>query len=261
MFSLSPRPKRTWQRRSLGYVGSRDPEGAEQLALYPDHVVIECTHARRRGAGRDVAGLADGLPGLAREPPARRGLVAVSAPAPPAAGRPVTRARDAVYVVFALNGFLFASLASRFPDVRSGLGLDNGSLGLLLLAIAAGSVIALPSAGLLIERLGATTVVRLGALAAAVGMAVAALGATALEVLPLAAVGLFAYGTGIGVWDVAMNVEGAEVERRLGRTIMPRFHAAFSIGTIAGAGLGVRSPRPACRWWCTSASPPPCRSR
>lgn len=43
VFSLSPRPKRTWGRRSLTYVESREPEGAEQLALYPDHVVIECS--------------------------------------------------------------------------------------------------------------------------------------------------------------------------------------------------------------------------
>ena len=53
------------------------------------------------------------------------------------------------------------------------------------------------------------------------------------------AVGLFVYGVGTGVWDVAMNVEGAEVERRLGRTIMPRFHAGFSLGTMGGAGVGV----------------------
>lgn len=50
VFSLSPRPKRTWGRRSLGYVDSREPEGAEQLALYPDHVVIECSVA---GDGTD----------------------------------------------------------------------------------------------------------------------------------------------------------------------------------------------------------------
>jgi fucose permease len=53
------------------------------------------------------------------------------------------------------------------------------------------------------------------------------------------AVGFFAYGVGIGVWDVAMNVEGAEVERRIGRTIMPRFHAGWSLGSIAGAAVGV----------------------
>ena len=47
-----------------------------------------------------------------------------------------------------------------------------------------------------------------------------------------------ANGLGMGVWDVAMNVEGAAVERRLGRSLMPRLHAAFSLGTVAGAGIG-----------------------
>jgi fucose permease len=49
---------------------------------------------------------------------------------------------------------------------------------------------------------------------------------------------LFAYGVGIGMWDVAMNVEGAEVERDLGRAIMPWFHAGFSFGTVGGALTG-----------------------
>jgi fucose permease len=53
------------------------------------------------------------------------------------------------------------------------------------------------------------------------------------------AVGFFAYGIGIGVWDVAMNVEGAEVERQIGRTIMPRFHAGWSLGGMGGAAVGV----------------------
>ena len=50
--------------------------------------------------------------------------------------------------------------------------------------------------------------------------------------------GLFLLGVGIGTWDVAMNVEGAAVEQRLGRAIMPRFHAGFSVGTVAGAAIG-----------------------
>src|SRR5690606_11422748 len=41
-----------------------------------------------------------------------------------------------------------------------------------------------------------------------------------------------------GVWDAAMNLEGAAVEQQLGKAIMPRFHAGFSFGTMAGAGLG-----------------------
>jgi fucose permease len=155
------------------------------------------------------------------------------------ADRPVIAARNAVALAFALNGFCFATLTSRIPALRSGLDLDNGSLGLLLLAIAAGSVLALPSSGRLIQRGSAAGVVRLGAVSAAVGLLVASLGVDVWSSVPVTALGFFAYGVGIGVWDVAMNVEGAEVERRIGRTIMPRFHAGWSLGSIAGAAVGV----------------------
>jgi fucose permease len=151
----------------------------------------------------------------------------------------VLAARNAVVWAFVLNGFLFATLVSRIPDLRGGLSLGNGALGLLLLAIAAGSVLALPSAGRLIHRWSAGAVVRGGTVCAALGLLLAALGASTLGQVGASAVGLFLYGIGTGVWDVAMNVEGAEVERGLGRSIMPRFHAAWSIGSIAGAAIGV----------------------
>ena len=152
---------------------------------------------------------------------------------------PVTAARNAVALTFALNGFCFATVATRIPDLRSRLGLDNGSLGLLLLAIAAGSVLALPSAGRLIERTGSAGVVRLGGALSAVGLGIASVGAAAAGSVAATAAGFFAYGLGTGIWDVAMNVEGAEVERRLGRTVMPRFHAGWSLGSIAGAAIGI----------------------
>jgi len=151
----------------------------------------------------------------------------------------LTTTRNFVALTFALNGFLFATLVSRLPDVRGDLGLANGSLGLLLLAISAGSVLALPSSGRLIERWSAAGVVRLAGVLSAAGLATAAFGAGVAESVPPTAAGLFVYGVGIGVWDVAMNVEAAEVERRLDRTIMPRFHAGWSFGSIAGAGVGI----------------------
>ncbi len=147
--------------------------------------------------------------------------------------------KRSVAAVFALNGVLMASLISRVPDLRERLALDNGALGLLLLAIAAGSVLALPTAGRLIARTSAAQVVRAGALVAAIGLITCSVGAFVAGSVPFAAVGLFLFGVGSGLWDVAMNVEGAEVERLLGRTIMPRFHAGWSFGNIAGAGVGV----------------------
>jgi fucose permease len=151
----------------------------------------------------------------------------------------VLGARNAVVTAFVLNGLLFATLYARVPDLRSDLDLSNGGLGLLLLAAAAGSVIALPSSGFLIRRSSAGAVVRAGAALCAAGLVVTALGTAVLSVVAVAAVGLFAYGVGTGIWDVSMNVEGAEVERGLGRSIMPRFHAAWSVGSIVGAGIGV----------------------
>jgi fucose permease len=146
------------------------------------------------------------------------------------------KAMYAVYTVFILNGFAFASWASRIPQVRDGLHLNPQKLGLMLLSIAIGSLISMPLAGLVISRIGAARTVSAMSVIAATGLAIAAIGYRhgVAPVVP----GLFLLGLGSGTWDVAMNVEGAEVERRLGHSIMSRFHAGFSVGTVAGALLG-----------------------
>lgn len=59
-----------------------------------------------------------------------------------------------------------------------------------------------------------------------------------LAIIPLTAPGLFLTGLGVSTWDVAMNVEATDVERAVGRTLMPRFHAGFSMGTVVGALVG-----------------------
>ena len=156
----------------------------------------------------------------------------------PGAVTSLLQTRNAVAASFALNGFCFATLVSRLPDIRSGLDLDNAALGLLLLSISVGSIVALPLSGRLIDRFGATTVTRAGAVLVVVGMTVAMAGVVA-DSLPVASLGLLLDGVGIAVWDVSMNVEAAEVERQLGRTIMPRFHAGWSLGSFAGAGIGI----------------------
>ena len=144
--------------------------------------------------------------------------------------------RTAVFTIFFVTGLGFASWASRIPQVRDGLQLNPQKLGLVLLSIAIGSLISMPLAGLVISRIGAARTVSVMSLIAATGLAMAAIGYRhgVAPVVP----GLFLLGLGSGTWDVAMNVEGAEVERRIGRSIMSRFHAGFSVGTVAGALLG-----------------------
>ncbi len=141
-----------------------------------------------------------------------------------------------MYAVFIASGFAFASWASRIPQVRDDLDLDPRSLGLVLLALAVGSVISMPLAGVVVARLGTARTIAVMAGFSAVGLSAVAFGSP-VGVLPVV-VGLFLLGLGNGTWDVAMNVEGSVVERDLGRAIMPRFHAGFSIGTVAGALIG-----------------------
>ena len=138
-----------------------------------------------------------------------------------------------MYAAFAGAGFGFASWASRIPQVKGHLGLDPAQLGLVLLSIAAGSVISLPLAGPVVARFGSRRTVRATAVLGGLGLLAIAFGYT-VGVAPVVA-GLLCWGAASGTWDVAMNVQGAVVERRLGRSIMPRFHAGFSLGTVAGA--------------------------
>jgi MFS family permease len=138
--------------------------------------------------------------------------------------------------VFAVSGFGFASWASRIPKVKQHLDLDPSALGLLLLAIAAGSVVSLPLAGMIVARWGSRRTAMAMAMLSTVSLLTVAFGYLA-GVAPVA-VGLFGFGVSAGIWDVAMNVQGAAVERRLGRSIMSRFHAAWSLGTVTGALIG-----------------------
>jgi fucose permease len=146
------------------------------------------------------------------------------------------RARNAVYAVFISAGFIFASWASRIPQVRSELRVTPGVLGLILLCIAVGAVIATPLSGLVIGWLGETRTVVVMSWTSAAGLAIVAVGYRLG--IPAVAAGLFLFGFGTGAWDVAMNVQGAAVEHALGRAILSRFHAGWSIGTVAGAAVG-----------------------
>ncbi|WP_305782728.1 MFS transporter [Symbioplanes lichenis] len=148
----------------------------------------------------------------------------------------LTRARIAVAVTFATNGVAFAGWLARTPAVREDLGLSSAGLGLFLLCLSGAAVAAIPLAGPLVQRLGPGRAVLIGSMSVVAGLIGLGTG-TALGSIPVAGVGLVLIGMGNSTWDVAMNVEGADVERRVGRTLMPRFHAAFSLGTVAGAGL------------------------
>ncbi|SDT05996.1 MFS transporter [Microlunatus soli] len=146
-------------------------------------------------------------------------------------------AQAATFAIFGLNGLLIASWTARLPVVADIFGLSPGGLGLLLLMVGLGSVLGLPLAGGIVDRLGTAGAVR--AAGALLGVAMSVIAVSLLNGwLFVCGAALFCLGFGVGVWDVAQNIEGAEVERRGPKTIMPKFHAAFSGGAFVGALLG-----------------------
>ncbi|KZE89682.1 MFS transporter [Microbacterium sp. TNHR37B] len=147
--------------------------------------------------------------------------------------------RTAIFTIFFVTGIGFASWASRLPAVKVALGIDDPGVGALLFVMGATSLVGLSLANIIVARWGA----RRGMVATisffAFGLLLAGIGVEVAHSYALTAVGLGFLGLGLSSTDVMMNVEAAAVEQRFGRTLMPLFHAFFSLGTVAGAGIGV----------------------
>lgn len=157
--------------------------------------------------------------------------------APGLTRKELTRWRNCVLITFALSGLALASWLSRVPAVRDQLQVSTTTLGLLIFGLAAGSLLGLTASSHIIESIGTARSVAYSLSVGSLGLPLAAGGAL-LDAPVLVFAGLFVFGAGTGMTDVAMNVAGAANERALGRTVMPLFHAAFSLGTVVGVGIG-----------------------
>lgn len=142
-------------------------------------------------------------------------------------------ARLSTRLSFLVAGFAMACWAPLIPLAKQRLCVDERGLGLLLLCMGVGSVGALLAAGALSARHGSRPVILISGLVLAVTLPMLAT-AGSPGTLGLA---LLAFGAGLGSLDVAMNVHAVEVERAEQRPLMSGFHALFSVGGIAGAGL------------------------
>ena len=145
--------------------------------------------------------------------------------------------RNAIFTVFFLSGLSLASWVARIPAIRDDTALNTQGVGLVILSGSIASVVGLIAAPWLLARFGARSGMIGALVTVSAGLVLVGLGGSVLPSIPLVVVGLALFGFGNGAVDVMMNVEGAEAEREIGRTLMPLMHAFFSFGTVAGAGL------------------------
>ena len=152
----------------------------------------------------------------------------------PRVARSARVARASVAAIFFINGAGTANWLVRIPAVKARLGLSEGMLGIALLGVAVGALVAMPRTGHLVARYGSRPVTRVGAAIFAATLFLPTLAPNASLLIPA----LIALGVGHGALDVSMNAQAATVERQYGRPLMSGLHALFSAGGLVGAAIG-----------------------
>ena len=142
--------------------------------------------------------------------------------------------RWAVLTIFFINGAGAFNWAARIPQVKESLGFSDGTLGLALLGISSGVIIGLLMAGGFISRFSSRTVTTIASIGFALAFPIIGLATN----FPTLFASLMIFGFCMSIMDMAMNTQASEIERRMGKPVMSSFHAAFSVGGIAGGLMG-----------------------
>ena len=143
--------------------------------------------------------------------------------------------RFAVSLIFAINGMVFGTWASRIPAIVDFHDLSPGSLGLLIFLAGLSAVIAFSIFGRAADRYGAAFITKRATLLLIPLTLIFIAYANSIWMLVFAVI---YFGAIHGGDDVAMNAWAAEVEREYTRPVMSSFHAMWSLGAGIGAGLG-----------------------
>lgn len=150
----------------------------------------------------------------------------------------LSRRRLALFALFFVPGVSIASWVTRTPTIRDLLHASTEQMGYVLFGLSMGSMIGIVCSGPLVARVGTRPIVMVGIAAVAASMPSIGVGAATSNSL-IAALGLALFGIGGGSAEVAMNIEGADLEEQINRPVLPALHGCFSLGTVVGAATGI----------------------
>lgn len=150
----------------------------------------------------------------------------------------VRRRRASLLALMLIVGLGLASWVTRTPAVRDAVDASTAQMGLILFGLSIGSMVGVLASGPLVARVGTRPIALTGIALVTVGVAAIAL-STAVAAGVGVFVGLLLFGLGGGLGEIALNIEGAEVERLLGKPVLPLLHGFFSLGTVIGALAGI----------------------
>lgn len=153
-------------------------------------------------------------------------VIAVTPPAVPAG-----REQMATRALFFVAGFASAAWAALVPFAKLNTGVNDGVLGLLLLCLGGGALVAMPLTGVLTTRFGCRLVMTVSVILLSITLPLLAV----INHTGLLALTLIIFGMGIGITDCAMNIQAIIVEKAAPKPMMSGFHGFYSVGGIAGA--------------------------
>jgi predicted MFS family arabinose efflux permease len=145
----------------------------------------------------------------------------------------LSRAKQSTRLAFVAAGFGVACWAPLVPFAKSRCHLGDDTMGLVLLLLGAGSIVAMPLAANLSGRFSSKPVVLSGGLGLALILPLLSIVSSPIAL----GVALFVFGAALGSLDVAMNLHAVDVERVSEKPLMSGFHALFSIGGFLGSGV------------------------
>jgi len=144
------------------------------------------------------------------------------------------RKRIAVAAYYFVPGVVFASWASRIPDVKQMLHLTNGQLGSVLFAIPIGQLLMMAFSGVLVSKFGSKKMILLAEVLYALVLFSMGSSSTVFQLI----LSLVAFGMMANLMNIATNTQACLVEKMYGRNIMSSFHGLWSLGGFSGGIIG-----------------------
>ena len=144
------------------------------------------------------------------------------------------RARIGLLATFFFMGVVSMAWVARIPEIRDANGLNNGQLGLILIASTIGAIIGAQLTGRLVHSYGTKAVIRIAIIIMPIGLILMGFSTSPITLI----FGLFIMGLGYSSMDIASNTHAVVIEKLLGRRVMSTFHALWSSGAFATTVLG-----------------------
>jgi MFS family permease len=142
--------------------------------------------------------------------------------------------RIAVSVFFFCQGICFASWASRIPDIKTALHLNEAALANILLALPIGQLVTMPFSGRAVTRFGSKNVMRIAIVFYALALTNMGLVKSSWQL----ALSLFLFGICGNMCNISVNTQGVNAEGLYGRSIMSSFHGLWSTAGFTGSAVG-----------------------